>query len=128
EATPAEVVPDGRDDGVGAIKGGQDRTVSTRKGPILTGLYLGNPGQDRTVSRETPAETPAKTPAPNARVGREPQNPRTIHPPSPPEGGSSGEQVLVEETYVTERGRRRRRPVPVNLCAVRGRLRAAGQE
>ena len=105
EAGPAKVVPHGSDHGVGAVKGGQDRTVSP----------------------ETPAKTPAETPAPDARAGREPQNPRTPHPPSPPEGGSGGERVLVEETYLTERGRRRRRLVAVDLAAVREGLRAAGE-
>jgi hypothetical protein len=34
---------------------------------------------------------------------------------------------LVEETYVTDRGRTRRRRVPVDLDAVRARLKAAGE-
>jgi hypothetical protein len=46
-------------------------------------------------------------------------------PPSPPEGGSGADQLLVEETYLTQRGRTRRRPVPADLGAVRDRLRAA---
>jgi hypothetical protein len=105
-------------------KGRLERTVSGQKRPVLAGVSLGKGGADRTLSQETPAETPA----PNARAGEEPQNPRNVHPPQPPQGGSSGEQVLVEETYLTERGRRRRRPVAVDLAAVRERLRAAGQE
>jgi hypothetical protein len=128
EALSTELVADAQGHGVGAGKAGQDRTVSAPKGPVLTGVFGAKGGQDRTVSPETPAQTPAKTPAPNARAGREPQNPRTIHPPSPPEGGSGTGQVLVEETYLTDRGRRRRRVVAVDLGAVRERLRAAGKE
>ena len=148
DALPAEVVSDARSQPVAAVKGGQDRTVSTQKGPVLTGVSEPKGGQDRTlpelhgpavtgvsavkggqvrtVSLNTPAKTPAETPALNARAGREPQNPRTIDPPSPPEGGSGADRVLVEETYLTERGRRRRRLVAVDLGAVRERLRAAG--
>jgi hypothetical protein len=47
--------------------------------------------------------------------------------PPAPEGGSGGEQVLVEETYLTERGRRRRRLVAVDLGGVRARRGAAGE-
>jgi hypothetical protein len=62
----------------------------------------------------------------HARVGN--PRPKTIHPPSPPEGGSGTGQLLVEEAYVTERGRRRRRLVAVDLAEVRERLREAGKE
>jgi hypothetical protein len=70
EAVPAEIAADARGRRAGDIKGGQDRTVSTRKGPVLTGVSAVKGGQERTVS----VETPAKTPALNARAGREPQN------------------------------------------------------
>ena len=119
EATPAEVLPGGRGHGVGVIKGGQDRRPLGQNRPVLTGVSAGKGGQDRTLSRETPAQTPAKTRAPNARAGREPQNPS---PPSPPSGGSGADSTFVEETYTTERGRRRRRRVAVDLGAVRARL------
>ncbi|MGZ4266913.1 MAG: DnaA N-terminal domain-containing protein [Solirubrobacteraceae bacterium] len=137
----------------GGEKGGQDRTLSPENRPGLSGVRGGKGSQSRTVAvqnrpglsgnsglnrcqdwtlsvenpAENPAETPAETPAPIARAGREPQNPRTIHPPNPPEGGSGAGQVLVEETYLTERGRRRRRLVAVDLTAVGERLRAAGE-
>jgi DnaA N-terminal domain len=149
ETVPAGVVLDAAGHAVRAVNGGQDRTVSVSKGPALTGvseakggqdrtlpgqnrpaltgISAGKGGQGRTVSPETPAKTPAKTPAPNARAGREPQNPRTLHPPNPPGGGSDAGQVLVEETYLTDRGRRRRRLVAVDLAAVGERLRAAGE-
>jgi hypothetical protein len=126
EAVPAEVAADVRGGAAGGLKGGQDRTLPGQNRPVLTGVSDLKGGQDRTVSGETPAETPAKTPAPNAQAGREPQSPRTTDPPSPPEGGSVADRVLVEETYVSERGRRRRRPVVVDLGAVRARLQAAG--
>jgi hypothetical protein len=150
EAIPAELVGDAFGHVVAAEEAGQHRTVSTRNGPVLTGVSEAKGGQDRTlpglnrpvvtgvsaakggqgrtVSRETPAKTPAKTPAPNAGASREPQNPRTVHPPNPPEGGTGTDQLVVEETYLTERGRRRRRAVQVDLAAVRERLRAAGKE
>jgi len=105
-------------------KVGHDRTVSAANCPDLTGVSTSKGGQDRTLfdlePSETPAETPAKTPAPNARAGREPLNPRTgEHPPNPPAGGSSPDEILVEEAYVTERGRKRRRLVRVDLDEVR---------
>ena len=112
--------------GVSRRKGGAGRTLSQQNRPASAGVSVLKAGADRTLSRETPAETPAKTPAPNARAGREPQNPRTLDPPSPPEGGSVADEIFVEETYLTERGRTRRRPVRVDLSAVRERLAAAG--
>jgi len=118
--------------GVSELKGGDDRTVSAANCPDLTGVSAPKGGQDRTLfdleppetpaetPAKTPAETPAETPAPGARAGREPQNPRTREdPPSPPAGGSSPDEILVEEAYVTERGRKRRRLVRVDLDAVR---------
>ena len=111
--------------GVSGGKGCQDRTLSARNGPALSGVSLEKGGQDRTLSLETPAKTPAKTPAPNARAGKESQNPRTVHPPNPPQGGSGAESTFVEEAYTTERGRRRRRLVTVDLDTVRAGLVAA---
>ncbi len=122
--------------GVSAGNGGQDRTIAARNRPTLTGVSVENRpelsgvsavkgGQDRTLSPKTPAETPAKTPADSkthARAGREPQNPRTVHPPCPPQGGNDSRSLLVEEVYVTDRGRKRRRTVPVDLDDVRRRL------
>jgi DnaA N-terminal domain len=115
------------DAGVSRAKGATERTLSPVNRPASAGVSGGNGGADRTVSPETPAKTPAKTPAPNGRAGKEPQNPRTIDPPNPPEGGSHADQVVVEETYLTERSRRRRRPVTVDLADVCASLRAAGK-
>jgi|GEM_PF-5177385 len=105
-----------------SVNGGQDRTLSAQNRPALTGVSQPKRGQDRTLFAETPAQTPAETPAPNARAGREPQNPRTDHPPGPPEGGNRADSMLIEEVYVTERGRKRRRMVRVDLDEVRRRL------
>jgi len=109
--------------GVSLKKGGQDRTVSEQNCPGWSGVLIGKGGQDRTLfelpAPETPAENPAETPAANARAGREPQNPRIEDPPSPPDGGSRPDSMIVEQTYVTERGRRRRRMVRVDLDEVR---------
>ena len=105
--------------GVSAVKGGHSRTLSAENCPVLTGVSAAKGGQDQTLFElgppetpaQTPAKTPAETPAPNARAGREPQNPRTRKdPPSPPEGGSSPDSVTVEQSYVTERGRRATTP------------------
>ena len=112
--------------GVSTRKGGTGRTLSHENHPASAGVLVGKGGTVRTLCRETPARTPAETPAPNARGGREPQDPRTVHPPSPPEGGSVADEIIVQETYVTERGRKRRRPVRIDLAAVRERLTAAG--
>ncbi len=112
--------------GVSETKSGQDRTVSPQKCPVVTGVSAKG-GHARTLfgpaggesPAETPAKTPAETPAPDARAGREPLNPRTgEHLPSPPEGGSAPSSILVEETYVTARGRTRRRAVRVDLDEV----------
>jgi hypothetical protein len=102
--------------GVSGPKGGHDRTVSPERCPVLTGVSGAKGCQDQTLLElaplETPAETPAKTPAANARAGSEPLNPRTREdPPSPPEGGSAVDAIFVEETYVTAHGRKRRRSV-----------------
>jgi hypothetical protein len=113
--------------GVSALIPAQDRTVSTAKGPGLSGVSAPNPGQDRTVSRETPPQTPPETPPPDVRAGREPQNPRIRKdPPTPPEGGRDRAKVLIQEEYVTARGRRRRRAVPVDIDVVRRELRIPG--
>jgi hypothetical protein len=121
--------------GVSARKGGHDRTVSPKKCPVLTGVSGAKGGQDQTLFElapletpaQTPAKTPAETPAPNACAGSEPLNPRTREdPPSPPEGGSPLDAILVEETYVTAHGRKRRRSVRVDLDEVRRHLRIPG--
>jgi hypothetical protein len=106
--------------GVPVVKGGQDRTVSEQNCPVWSGVSESKGGQDRTLFDETPTETPAETPAPNARAGKEPQNPRTREdPPNPPAGGSSSDSILIEKTYITARGRKRRRHVRVDLDELR---------
>jgi hypothetical protein len=121
--------------GVSAVKGGQDRTVLSEKCPVRTGVSdekcpVGTGvsgvkgGQERTLfelpAPKTPAQTTAETPAPSARAGKEPQNPRTTeHPPNPPPGRSSRDSILIEQTYVTDRGRKRRRPVRIDLEELR---------
>jgi hypothetical protein len=122
--------------GVSAGKGCQARAVSAQNRPALSGVSVVNPCQGRTLSPQTPAETPAETPAitpaetpaPIARAGREPQNPRIPEdPPTPLPGGQDTDSILVEETFVSERGRKRRRLVPVDLAAVRAGLAAGGE-
>ena len=91
--------------------------VSGRKGPILSGVS-GRKGPALSgASGPNPAKTPPETPPSNARAGREPVNPRTGNPPNPPQGGSFGTEVVIEETYRTERGRLRRRRVAIDVEA-----------
>jgi hypothetical protein len=99
--------------GVSVAKGPLLSGVSARKGPSLSGVLDANA-----------AKTPPETPPPNARAGREPLNPRTRNPPDPPEGGRPSTEVFVEETYRTERGRTRRRRVPVDIDATCAGFRA----
>ena len=108
--------------------GGQDGTVSAQNCPVAPGVSGAKGGQDRTLfdsqPAENPAETgaknPAETPAANTRAGREPQNPGIPEdPPTPLAGGRSPRSMMIEQTFITDRGRRRRRMVPVDLDAVR---------
>ena len=71
------------------------------------------------VSNVNPATTSPETPPPNTRVGREPLNPGTRKPPNPPQGGSAARWVIIDESFVSDRGRRRRRPVRVDLDEIR---------
>lgn len=101
--------------GTASANPAQNRTVSGKNGPGSSGVSGRNPGQDRTVWRETPSQTPPETPPPNARAGREPQNPRTRQPPpSPPQGGPP-QPVTIVEDYLTPKGRRRKRTVTIDL-------------
>ena len=124
---PREANP-GQDQTLPAVNPGQDRTLPAGYPGQDRTLLAGYPGQDRTVlDPETPAETPAQTPAPNARAGRNPRTPEPErHPPNPPAGGSSGDSITIEETFVTDRGRRRPRRVTVDLEAVRRTLGTPG--
>jgi hypothetical protein len=115
--------------GVSTSNPAQHRTVSALKGPRLSAVSAVYPGQNRTVCGETPPQTPPETPPPHARAGRKPQNPRIKKdPPNPPEGGLDRASILIEEGYVTARGRRRRRAVRVDLDAIRRELRIPGVE
>jgi DnaA N-terminal domain len=100
--------------------------VSGSRCPDLSGVSERGCPDVSGVSASPGSNTPPETPPPNARAGREPLNPRTKDPPSPPEGGSAREEIMIEGTYTTPRGRRRRRLVAVDLDAVRTGLRAAG--
>ncbi len=113
--------------GISAGNGGQDGTVSEENCPVWSGVSPPTDGQGRTLlelpAPENPAENPAEKPAANARAGREPQNPRTTEdPPTPLAGGRSRRSMMVEQSYVTERGRRRRRMVRIDLDQVRRSL------
>ena len=105
--------------GVTDRKGPDLSGVSRRRDPILSGVSRTKCPDVSGVSGVNPANTPPKTPPPNARAGREPLNPRTGNPPDPPGGGSTERWVIIEESYLTDRGRHRRRGVRVDLDEVR---------
>ena len=96
------------------------------KSPRLTGVLGGKGPEVSGVSEANPAKTRPETPPPNARAGREPLNPGTRNPPDPPEGGSTQRRAIIEETYLSQRGRRRRRLVNVDLDEIRRGLGAPG--
>jgi hypothetical protein len=114
--------------GVSTGKGGQDRTVSEPNCAAVPGVSPVKGGQDRTLFDGQPAENPAKKgaqnpaedPAANARAGSEPQNPGIPEdPPTPLAGGRPARSMMIEQTFITDRLRQRRRMVPVDLDAVR---------
>ncbi len=114
--------------GVSEPNGGQAGTVSEQNCPVVPGVSGAKGGQDGTLFDAPPAanpaekgaENPAENPAANARAGREPRNPRIPEdPPTPLAGGRSARSMMIEQAYITDRGRRRRRLVRVDLDAVR---------
>lgn len=115
-------------------KGGQDQTVLAQNRLRLTGLSGAKGGQDQTLSDRAAPESPAqraakrvvKTGALNARAGSEPLNPRTEDPPTPLKGGNPTGSVLIEQIVISERGRKRKRLVPVDLALVRRSLAPPG--
>ncbi len=121
---PSAAEANGRGDGG---KGGQDQTVSTQDCLRLTGLSGAKGGQDQTLADPATAQSQAervvkravKTRTLNARVGSEPMNPRTEHPPTPLKGDGAVGSVLIEQPFISDRGRKRRSVVPVDLAEVR---------
>jgi hypothetical protein len=116
-------------------KGGQPQTVVAENRLTLTGLSATKGGQDQTPFDVPPVESPSESPAERvpervvktqrlrARGGTNAVNPGILEdPPSPPAGGSGPDSMIVEQVYTTERGRRRRRQVRIDLDEVRRRL------
>ena len=111
-------------------KGGQDQTVSAPNRLRLTALSTVKGGQAQTLPGPAAAQSSAqrvvkrgvKTEAVNARAGSEPLNPRTGDPPTPLKGGAPADRVLIEQPFISDRGRTRRRIVSVNVAEVRGGL------
>ncbi|MGO9791175.1 MAG: DnaA N-terminal domain-containing protein [Solirubrobacteraceae bacterium] len=114
------------------VKGGQAQTVLAANGLTLTSLPAAKGGQVQTLFNPLRAETPAESPAQRApervvktrplraRGGTNAVNPGIPEdPPSPPAGGSRSRSMLVEQAVVSERGRRRRRMVRVDLDELR---------
>jgi hypothetical protein len=114
------------------VKGGQPQTVVAGNRLTLTCLSATKGGQDQTLfdppGSESRSESPAerapervvKTERLHARAGTNAVNPGIQEdPPSPPDGGSGPRSMIVEQTYITERGRRGRRQVRVDLDEVR---------
>jgi hypothetical protein len=106
---------------VSDANGVQDRTVSPGKG-----------AQDWTVSSapqadngpETEPQTAPERRPFNVRARDERENQGTRESPLAPRGGRSSAEVFVEESYVTDRGRRRARLVRVDIEAVLAELAA----
>ena len=103
----------------GGEKGPNLSGATDRKGPNLSGVSPPKSPDVSGVSGVNPAKTPPKTPPPHTRAGRQTLNPGTRNPPDPPAGGSTGHSVIIEEDFVSDRGRRRRRSVRVDLDEVR---------
>ena len=119
---------DARDEAQGSEKGAAAETVSASKGAVAETVCPGKGASTRTVLNErAPKRAPKRapqTPPLNARAGHEPQNPRTQKdPPAPLRPESSSGSMPVEESYLTDGGRRRRRKVYVDLDEVRRGLR-----
>jgi hypothetical protein len=113
------------------VKGGQPQTVLAANRLTLTGLSATKGGQDQTLFDPPPVESLAESPAErvvntqlvHARAGTNAVNPGIQEdPPNPPDGGSGPDSMIVEQVYTTERGRRRRRQVRIDLDEVRRRL------
>jgi len=114
------------------VKGGDSQTVSAKDRLTSTSLSDPKGGQDQTLFDAPPVETLAERPAERvpervvkterlrARATTNAVNPGIPEdPPSPPDGGSRPDSVIVEQVYTTERGRQRRRLVCVDLDEVR---------
>ena len=118
------------------VKGGQLQTVLAANRLTLTGLSATKGGQDQTLFDPSPVESPTeslgespaeslvervvKTQRLHACAGTNAVNPGIQEdPPSPPDGGSRPDSMTVEQVYITERGRRRRRLVRIDLDEVR---------
>ncbi len=114
--------------GVTERKGPGLSRVTERKGPERSGVSPPKSPDVSGVCGVNPAKSPPETPPPNARAGREPLNLGTRNPPGPPGGGSTGHSVIIEEDFVSDRGRRRRRSVRVDLDEVRRGLKVPGAE
>ena len=113
--------------GVSEPNGGQDRTVPELNCPGVPGVSVAKGREDTTLfdgRRRKPRRKRGRKPRQKARrptrAGREPQNPGTPGgPPTPLAGGRPTRSMMIEQTYITDRGRRRRRMVAVDLDAVR---------
>jgi hypothetical protein len=96
---------------------GPERGFKSKGSGPERGLAGKGSGRERGFRRK-PRHNPARNAA-VPRAGNEPLNPRTTNPPNPPEGGSTDRWAIIEEHHVSDRGRRRRRPVRVDLDEIR---------
>ena len=124
------------------VKGGQPQTVLAENRLTLAGLSATKGGQDKTLFDLPPVESPAESPTERVpervvktellrvRAGTNAVNPgiNAVNPgiqegpPSVPDGGSRPDSMIAEQVYTTERGRRRRRQVRIDLNEVRREL------
>jgi hypothetical protein len=109
-------------------KGPELNGVTNQKGPDVSGVTDRKRPDVSAASGVNPARTPPETPPSHARAGRESLNPRIRNPPDPLKGGSTGRWAIIEESYLSDRGRRRRREVRVDLNEVRRGLKVPSLE
>ncbi len=69
-------------------KGAQTRTVSVLNGPDVSGVSLENPAQTQTVSGRPPAQTPPEPRHPTRARGRNPRTKEHLTPLTPLKGGT----------------------------------------
>lgn len=119
--------------GISPRKGGQDATASPPNCPVPPGVSPETSRQDWTLSSSRLPKAgrkagrkggrkPGGKPGSQRARGKESPEPQNRGPPTHLKGGARLASMTVEQMYVTERGRRRRRMVRVDLDEVRQAL------
>jgi hypothetical protein len=103
-------------DGFGEEPSGRDRGFGPKRGSGSDSFRSARSGNRGTKGGRNPGRNPGAYRA-RGEGTQEPQNPG--RPPQPPWRGEPADSIVIEESYVTERGRERRRRVRVDLGEVR---------